>query len=698
MKSPVELNSFLLAVLISFAFQGASCELVVSPVGPTLVNTLAGNTVTLAVSFTGAPDPAVIWFLGALPVGTWTINSSFPPDIATNRRNVLSIEKNGSLTFTNVPLNFTGNYTVELTKSGLGISATTFTLRVFERIQNVALSTHPDLVKEGIENFTLSYSMLQGVVEQQVWSFNSTALMTSLHYLVKEKNLIIVRPDRNDSGRYTVLLTNPFSSVTTHKDVTVLYGPDEPTIVVQPDKLFHVAGGSLSLTCQAEGFPKPTTKWVFKGEILPDTHKGVLNLTNVITTQGGVYICTLLNELTDERREKAVTVNIYERPLGSPMCSVQSVNDDQLQFQCLWIGGTPQAELSIPELGNTISGTGNLSLTVTASASFNKKTVICMAMHPIENNKCNITTSSPLEFLPAVRTTVASDGKIVVSILCLSEASPQALVAWSRGSEIVTGGTIYQISRDTTQLKIQDRNISNFLILNYTCTCRNPLGSQMRQIKLRGPSISDSSLFPNKDGTVITLTWEVPPTSIVTGFDIQMKGPDLLSKNGNSIYFRGSSNTYVTIQQIPGSARSTDIFVLDPDLTYRFRIIPKALQRKGQPSKVHRIGPGEGLSGTAIAGIAAGIPCSILFLLLLGGIVYLIMHYSKKKSHQTRYPVARAVEKARASQPDITPHNLLPGGLKNLPDYNKLQQTPSERSVALPTFSPPPPVRVATTV
>lgn len=206
---------------------------------------------------------------------------------------------------------------------------------------------------------------------------------------------------------------------------------------------------------------------------------------------------------------------------------------------------------------------------------------------------------------------------------------------------------------------------------------------------------------------------------------------------------------------------------------------------------------GEGLSGPAIAGIAAGIPCSLLFLLLLGGFIYLCVYCHKNRSkssfstrylimgtqlslnsvflcvvgRQTRYPVSRAVEKVRISliynymrrvkytpysthqilwttqwilhllikllprssqaitiQPDtIPPHNLLTGGLKSLPDYNRLQQvafqikhiqaedgcfcrfnakwtglfffqTPSERSVALPSFVPPAPVRVATTV
>lgn len=70
-----------------------------------------------------------------------------------------------------------------------------------------------------------------------------------------------------------------------------------------------------------------------------------------------------------------------------------------------------------------------------------------------------------------------------------------------------------------------------------------------------------------------------------------MKGPDLLSNNDDGIP-KVSSKDYGIIQQKPAHARSADVFFLDPDLTYRFQIIPKARLTDGEPSKVHRIGPG----------------------------------------------------------------------------------------------------------
>lgn len=220
-----------------------------------------------------------------------------------------------------------------------------FTLYFAENIQNVTLSTRPDFAKEGTESFTLQYSMLQGVVEQQKWLFNGVEVKNSSHYLTESQSLVILRPNRSDTGSYTLTLTNPFNSVTTQKSVTVfckffffffckcllklsikippdLYkllftfwsvidGPDEPTVAVHPALPFYEAGDSLNLSCQAQGSPPPIVEWTFGGEIVSSSHQGNLILRNVQTSQGGVYKCSLLNNMTAARQEKSVTLNIY---------------------------------------------------------------------------------------------------------------------------------------------------------------------------------------------------------------------------------------------------------------------------------------------------------------------------------------------------------------------------------------------------
>lgn len=123
--------SFLIQ-LLGYILTGARCELLVSPAGPSLVNAVAGENVTLTVSFSGAPDPVVSWFKGVLSIATWTINSSADPSVAATFSSVIRIEKqSASLTFFNVPLNYTGDYTIEMVKSGMERASTTFTLKIF---------------------------------------------------------------------------------------------------------------------------------------------------------------------------------------------------------------------------------------------------------------------------------------------------------------------------------------------------------------------------------------------------------------------------------------------------------------------------------------------------------------------------------------------------------------------------------------
>lgn len=84
------------------------------------------------------------------------------------------------------------------------------------------LSAQTDFAQEGTDRLTLQYSMLQGVVEEQMWFFNGIEINTNSHYLLEQQSLVILKPNRSDTGQYTVLLKNPFNSVTTDINVTVL--------------------------------------------------------------------------------------------------------------------------------------------------------------------------------------------------------------------------------------------------------------------------------------------------------------------------------------------------------------------------------------------------------------------------------------------------------------------------------------------
>lgn len=107
-----------------------------------------------------------------------------------------------------------------------------------ESIQNVTLSTQPESAEEGADRFTLKYSLLQGVVEYHKWFFNGREIETGLHYSVEQRSLVIHGPNRSDTGQYTVLLTNPFSSVTALRNVAVLCKSVTTSMFLQKHFLF----------------------------------------------------------------------------------------------------------------------------------------------------------------------------------------------------------------------------------------------------------------------------------------------------------------------------------------------------------------------------------------------------------------------------------------------------------------------------
>ncbi|XP_036393862.1 V-set and immunoglobulin domain-containing protein 10-like isoform X3 [Megalops cyprinoides] len=505
-------------ILLLFLAGGvADCSVVVTVSGPHVAK--VGSNVTLNVFITGATRPTIVWAMGDIPVVTWTLGSSSPPDIL-DPGGVLSIERDGSLSFHNVLLNYSATYTIRVVELGVGSNTSTFTLRVFER------------------------------------------------------------------------------------------------------------------------------------------------------------------------------------PSGDPMCSVTGVNGNQdLQYRCQWAGGTPEAQLSFPVLNATSSGSGDFNLTRKPSQDLNGKEVTCVASHPFLQRNCSVTARGPADFQPLVSSMVDADKKLVITIACASTSLPVATVTWSKGNQILTSGGRYQISSNTTLLFILDFHLNSTELGTYTCNAVNILGNQTNDVSVLGPTVSDLGLFPNQEGTMVTLTWETPRTSVITGFEVQMMGPSLLPSPGGRQRRKRATNEFGTIQEKPSSARSTNISGLDPKATYRFRVIPTAGATRGQPSKELRAGPGGGLSGPAIAGIAAGIPCGILLILIIIALIILCVVWRRKR-RQTRYPVSRAVEKVVATQPNLnTPHTLLTGGLKTSagpPDYSV--HLASERSSTLPSVVSPPPVRMATTV
>ncbi|KAJ3605508.1 hypothetical protein NHX12_027554 [Muraenolepis orangiensis] len=101
-------------------------------------------------------------------------------------------------------------------------------------------------------------------------------------------------------------------------------------------------------------------------------------------------------------------------------------------------------------------------------------------------------SGQPVEFLPRVGVGFGLDGRIAITIACVSHAVPDALVTWLReGGQAVTSSNQHQISAKTTLLTVRHFNVSQFLRDWFTCTCANPLGRKARTTRLLGTVVSE---------------------------------------------------------------------------------------------------------------------------------------------------------------------------------------------------------------
>ena len=86
---------------------------------------------------------------------------------------------------------------------------------------------------------------------------------------------------------------------------------------VPPPHAAPVQSTTFQVTCQAEGFPRPTVTWSRVGMPLPpgrvEVNQGTLTIKNLIPADSGLYDCVATNIMGTKKARTNVAV---QRPLG----------------------------------------------------------------------------------------------------------------------------------------------------------------------------------------------------------------------------------------------------------------------------------------------------------------------------------------------------------------------------------------------
>ena len=65
---------------------------------------------------------------------------------------------------------------------------------------------------------------------------------------------------------------------------------------------------SITLTCQADGYPNPSFSWKFNGKIIHGAQQKTLLLTNAVVEDAGNYTCIATNFRGSKETTRVVNV------------------------------------------------------------------------------------------------------------------------------------------------------------------------------------------------------------------------------------------------------------------------------------------------------------------------------------------------------------------------------------------------------
>ncbi|XP_072572344.1 uncharacterized protein [Paramormyrops kingsleyae] len=678
-------------------------------VAPTVSSTVSnGNlVVTITSAIRSVPAANIIWFKGSQ-----VLSNGGPYQISSDTTQL-------NITRLNLTVSDLSNYTCKLSNP-------------FGPLQNSIQLIGPTISDSSLISNTA------GTMVTLTWDVPSTSVFTGFNIQMEGPAL---QPSngtnqrrKRDTGGFQTIAVMPSSarskqisgldpnsnylfqvvplagSVTGPPSQNYSVGPEcnSSLSVYSPPTVIAKAGSNVTLNVLITGAQNPIIQW-YVGQLLIVNRTVSSSLPDIASNYTGVSLMgngSLVFSNVSQNYSATYTLNITKigfcpkvinvtlRVFARPVCSVQSANAN-LQYTCETPGDNVSL-LSFPYLSDTTK-IGSLSLSVPATQDLNGKGISCVAFQINITQSCSVTAQAPQGFLPTVSSTV-SNGNLVVTITCAIGSVPAANIIWSKGSQVLSNGGPYQISSDTTQLNITSFTLTVSDLTKYTCNGSNLLGRQQSSIQLTGPTISDSSLISNTAGTIITLTWDVPHTSVLTGFNIQKVGPALQPSNGTNRRRKRDTGGYQTIAVMPSSARSKQISGLDPKSNYWFWIVPLAGSATGPPSQNYTFGPGQGLSKAAILGLAIGIPCGFLLLLIIIALIILCVVCCRRRRRQQTYPPPRASQKVATGQTNLnTLHNQVTGGIQNGSPVKNPKGIP-ERQFPHPSTGTLSPMRLATTV
>ncbi|XP_007942419.2 hemicentin-2 [Orycteropus afer afer] len=449
--------------------------------GPRMLKVLAGEALDLNCVAEGNPEPRLNWSKDGV-----ALQGRVPE---------------GSVHFAAIKASDAGTYRCEASNSA-GVDAWELELRVLEPPHWGADQTSGLLERVAGENASLPCPVRGTPKPQVTWrkSLSSEPLLGRPGVAVlDEGSLFLASVSPTDSGDYECQATNEAGSASRRAKL-VVYVPPNIRADGRKANVSGMTGQSLTLECDANGFPTPEIEWLKDGQLIPEAGNHYLldgsrslHFPRIQEGDSGLYSCRAENQAGTAQRDFELLVLIPPSVLGAGAAQeVLGLAGGDVELECRTTG-VPSPQVEWTKDGQPVFlGDPHIQLRedhqvlrITSSHLGDEGWYQCMAFSPAgqQAKDFQLTVHSlPTIWSSSETSEVAVMEGHPVRLLCEARGVPAPDITWFKDGDPLPSSAKAVYTRGGRQLQLGKAQGSDAGV--YTCKASNAVGTAEKASRL----------------------------------------------------------------------------------------------------------------------------------------------------------------------------------------------------------------------
>ncbi|XP_033979831.1 carcinoembryonic antigen-related cell adhesion molecule 5-like [Trematomus bernacchii] len=216
----------------------------------------------------------------------------------------------------NVQINQSGSYSCQAfnNKTLRYETSAPASISVLKKVSGASVTSPSNLPIEG-NSFRLICDAAGSVFTRE-WRKGGLDLTLTVNMTLTNNNreLSFSSLNKEDTGDYSCIISNPLSSEEAKYSMIVFYGPE--TVQITGPSQIHV-GGTFKLTCSAASVPPAKYTWTLNGTVIHNSAVFYRNDTEL--SDSGNYYCEAMNDITGRKSSAVHELTVTHEPEPGPV-------------------------------------------------------------------------------------------------------------------------------------------------------------------------------------------------------------------------------------------------------------------------------------------------------------------------------------------------------------------------------------------